>query len=72
MSSLASTPSHCPLCGQANQCAIAAGLPPESCWCMQTSIDPAALERIAPQQRRKQCICPACGQGLSPTGTPNP
>ncbi|MEG1101240.1 MAG: cysteine-rich CWC family protein [Comamonas sp.] len=63
--------SVCPLCGQTNQCAVAAGLPAEDCWCMQTRIAPQVLERIPAAQRRQSCVCPACGQGLSPTGTPS-
>ncbi|MDO4593674.1 MAG: cysteine-rich CWC family protein [Comamonadaceae bacterium] len=55
-------PLRCPLCGQDNQCAVAAGLPAESCWCMQTRIAPQALERLPEAQRAKACICPACGQ----------
>ncbi|MEG2050332.1 MAG: cysteine-rich CWC family protein, partial [Comamonas sp.] len=36
-------PLRCPLCGQCNQCAITAGLAPESCWCMTADVAPAAL-----------------------------
>ncbi|WP_312567197.1 cysteine-rich CWC family protein [Comamonas sp.] len=66
-------PLACPLCGQANQCAVAAGLPAQSCWCMQQRIAPEVLERIPAAQRRQACVCPACGQSqpLSPTGTPD-
>lgn len=55
--------SHCPLCGQANQCAIAAGQPAESCWCMRADISRQVLARIPEAQRGKACICPACGRG---------
>lgn len=55
--------SHCPLCGQANQCAIAAGQPAESCWCMQADLSRQVLARIPEAQRGKACICPACGRG---------
>ncbi len=60
------TPStgQCPLCGQANECAIVAGLPPESCWCMKEPVSREALERIAPEQRGKACICPHCAKPL--------
>ncbi|PTT39429.1 hypothetical protein DBR23_11165 [Acidovorax sp. HMWF018] len=54
-------PSACPLCGQPNQCAIAAGLPAESCWCMTQTIDPAALAALPQEARGKVCICAACG-----------
>jgi hypothetical protein len=55
--------SLCPLCGQPNQCAISAGLPPESCWCMQTSVSQDALAQLPAEARGKACICPACAQG---------
>ena len=57
-------PSVCPLCGQPNQCAIAAGRPAESCWCMTQAIDPAALAALPQEAPGKVCICAACG---SPT-----
>lgn len=63
-------PGTCPLCGQANQCAIVAGLPPASCWCMQAVIAAEALARIPTEQRGQACVCPSCGQ-VSPTGTPS-
>ncbi|MDR0214649.1 MAG: cysteine-rich CWC family protein [Comamonas sp.] len=56
--------SRCPLCGQANQCAISAGLPPESCWCMQTRVSQNALARLPSEARGKSCICPACAQDI--------
>ena len=56
--------SLCPLCGQANQCAISAGLPPESCWCMQTTVSQQALARLPSKARGKRCICPACAQDI--------
>ncbi|MCZ8221975.1 MAG: cysteine-rich CWC family protein [Acidovorax sp.] len=58
---LPTSPSRCPLCGAANQCAIAAGRPPESCWCMVQPIAPAALAAVPTAQRGQICICPACG-----------
>lgn len=60
--------SRCPLCGQANGCAVMAGLPPAECWCMATPIAPAALEAIPPAQRRLACICSRCAAGLPPAG----
>ncbi|MBX9832893.1 MAG: cysteine-rich CWC family protein [Burkholderiaceae bacterium] len=63
--------SVCPLCGQANQCAIAAGQPAESCWCMEPgSIAPGALAALTPEQRGKTCICPACGSRGGPPPLP--
>ncbi|HVL43221.1 MAG TPA: cysteine-rich CWC family protein [Acidovorax sp.] len=54
-------PSSCPLCGQPNQCAIAAGRPAASCWCMTQAIDPAALAAVPDGARGQVCICAACG-----------
>ena len=54
-------PSVCPLCGQSNECAIAAGRPAESCWCMTQAIDPAALAALPQEAPGKVCICAACG-----------
>ncbi|WP_338799029.1 cysteine-rich CWC family protein [Acidovorax sp. DW039] len=56
----------CPLCGQANGCAIAAGQPPHTCWCMQASISPEALGRLPPSEQGTRCICPHCARNLPP------
>lgn len=60
------SPGQCPLCGQINQCAMAVGLPPENCWCMQANIAPQTLARIPEVLRRSACICPSCGQATPP------
>ncbi len=62
--------SRCPLCGQPNQCAISAGLPPQSCWCMQTPVSRDALERLPADARGKACICPACARPVADDSTP--
>lgn len=54
---------RCPLCGQANECAIAAGRPADSCWCMTVSMDPEALASIPPEAQGKVCICARCSRG---------
>ena len=51
---------RCPLCGKPNQCSIAADRRDEPCWCFAAQIDPAALERLTPEQRDQACLCPAC------------
>lgn len=53
----------CPLCGQANECAIASGRPAESCWCMTASMDPKALASIPAEAQGKVCICARCASG---------
>lgn len=54
---------HCPLCGKANQCSVAAA-DDVPCWCFDAQIDPAALERLTPEQRDLACLCPACAGAL--------
>lgn len=60
--------SRCPLCGQANQCAMAAGLPAQDCWCMRAPVSREALARLAPAQRGRTCICPLCARETAPEG----
>lgn len=64
--------SLCPVCGGANQCAVAQGLPPGQCWCMNAHIAPAALAAIAPQHQGRRCICAACARPPAPQGKPDP
>lgn len=50
----------CPLCGGANDCAMAAGRPADTCWCQGVSFDPEALARIPEASRNRHCICKRC------------
>ncbi|WP_084652496.1 cysteine-rich CWC family protein [Ottowia thiooxydans] len=60
---------HCPLCGQANQCAMeverATGQPQEACWCMQASFPPALLDQVPAESRGTACICLACSENAA-------
>ena len=56
-------PTRCPLCGQANRCVLATGGELNDCWCLQTEIDPAVLDRLPAEERDQRCICPACAAG---------
>ncbi|MCE1193861.1 MAG: cysteine-rich CWC family protein [Acidovorax sp.] len=58
-------PAACPLCGGANACALAQGLPAEHCWCMRATLNPAALAAVPEALRRKACICARCGTHLA-------
>lgn len=58
-----SDPMKCPLCGRANECAVANDRPPESCWCMTAAMDPTALASIPPEAQGKVCICARCAAG---------
>jgi hypothetical protein len=55
----------CPLCGGPNGCAPAAsGGFDTPCWCNGVVVDPAALERVPPEQRGRACICARCAGAL--------
>ncbi|MDF1693055.1 MAG: cysteine-rich CWC family protein [Zhongshania sp.] len=53
---------QCPLCGQDNQCAVAAGSEPSNCWCMAATLDTAAKQQAASMAGPQRCICAACGR----------
>ncbi|WP_298932505.1 cysteine-rich CWC family protein [uncultured Ramlibacter sp.] len=57
-------PRHCPLCGQANGCAMEAarvtGQEQPPCWCMQVDFQRAVLLQIPSAARGLACICRAC------------
>lgn len=59
----------CPLCGEPNGCAVAAGDDPAACWCMTTKI-PAELRLLAQAERErkgitvKSCICQICTEAF--------
>ena len=56
---------RCPICGEANECAVAGGRPPESCWCMTATMDTAALQSIPAEAQGKVCICAGCASGTT-------
>jgi hypothetical protein len=57
---------RCPMCGQANQCAIeekrVSGVPQPPCWCTQVNFDNQLLSAIANEARGKACICQVCAK----------
>jgi hypothetical protein len=57
-------PADCPLCGQANQCAMEAqrmnGIQQPPCWCIQATFTAELLARIPPPARGLACVCAAC------------
>lgn len=57
----ATSPTHCPLCGQPNRCGLAEGS--SQCWCFDIDIDPAVLEAIPDEAKGEVCICEACARG---------
>jgi hypothetical protein len=53
-----SHPTSCPLCGEDNACAAAAGR--EKCWCFSESIASDVQGRVPPYARDRTCICATC------------
>lgn len=70
MSDPAPDPSRCPLCGQANQCGMAAGS--TECWCFGATVSEEALERLPSGARGKLCICARCAAGAGSAETAVP
>ena len=58
-------PTHCPQCGKANSCVLAAGGEIHDCWCLQTPVDPQALARLPDAERDQRCLCPACAADVA-------
>ncbi len=57
-SASANIAAQCVLCGEANECGIAAGN--TECWCFATPVPRALIERVPESQRNRACICQAC------------
>ena len=57
-------PTRCPLCGQANTCAMeierASGVQQPPCWCLGVIFGPEVLARVPVDARNSACICAAC------------
>lgn len=50
--------SRCPLCGESNECGMAAGR--DECWCTTVTIETATLDRLPEAARGVVCVCPRC------------
>ncbi len=56
-------PCRCPLCGQANHCAMEqpqAGREQAPCWCTREQFSAQLLQQVPEALRGKACICQAC------------
>ncbi len=51
-------PDRCPLCGEPNDCGMAAGK--SECWCFQGKISPETLAALPEAARGKVCVCQKC------------
>lgn len=58
--------SRCPLCGQANLCAMeaerASGLPQGTCWCTQVDFTAELLGNVPDEAAGLACVCAACAK----------
>jgi cysteine-rich CWC protein len=50
---------RCPLCGQANDCAMAPG-EGGRCWCLDAVFDAALLASVPASSAAIACVCAAC------------
>jgi hypothetical protein len=50
----------CPLCGEPNQCALAADPTATECWCDTVVFPDDLLAQIPEDAVRKTCICQEC------------
>ncbi|MBT2325971.1 cysteine-rich CWC family protein [Variovorax paradoxus] len=66
-------PSRCPLCGEANRCAMElereTGRPQPTCWCKQADFDRTVLARIPAETRGLACICACCATAAAATAS---
>ena len=57
-------PTHCPLCGQPNRCAMelerASGEPQPPCWCTEVDFSSALLGQVPASARGRACVCRTC------------
>lgn len=52
---------RCPVCGEANACALAQPGPGiTGCWCAAGDIDPRILQRLDEPARGRACVCRRC------------
>ena len=51
-------PGRCPLCGEANDCQVAAGR--TKCWCFETPVPPDVLARLPLDAEGVACVCKRC------------
>jgi len=58
MSEAGFDPSRCPLCGESNECGMAAGR--DECWCSSVTIEKATLDRLPEAARGVVCVCARC------------
>ena len=51
---------RCPICGEQNQCAMAADPEATECWCESAIFPQDLLKRLPVHAVRRVCICQRC------------
>ncbi|HLF10221.1 MAG TPA: cysteine-rich CWC family protein [Gammaproteobacteria bacterium] len=49
---------RCPLCGEPNACALAAGSTP--CWCSSVAFPATVIAAVSDDAKNEACVCRAC------------
>ncbi|XMB87503.1 cysteine-rich CWC family protein [Mycoplasmatota bacterium WC44] len=49
----------CPICNKPTGCAIVAGEPPKTCWCMDVKFTKEVMDELD-RREIKDCICSDC------------
>ena len=52
--------SNCPLCGELNQCTMAADPKAKECWCNEEKFPRELLAEVPAKAVRRACICANC------------
>jgi Cysteine-rich CWC len=64
--------SLCPLCGQANHCAMeiekATGIKQAACWCVGMDFSADLLSQVPMPAQCQACICAACAEKSKAAG----
>ncbi|MBT3190143.1 MAG: cysteine-rich CWC family protein [Anaerolineae bacterium] len=60
----------CPLCGEPNQCAVAADPNATECWCESVIFPEELLEKVPKDAVRKTCICQKCLERFEESAKP--
>jgi hypothetical protein len=51
-------PCRCPLCGNGNECGVAAG--EKNCWCFSQPVPRGVVQKLPAEARGVACVCRAC------------
>jgi len=66
-------PTRCPLCGEANVCALEierqSGVAQPPCWCLSTAFSASLQAQLPAEARGQACICARCVAKAAPTAT---